>query len=125
MDATQTDLEIYIQREHNRATGTILNALDSEDISFHAAALVMRQLHYEGWRRRYQITADHRDDALMLPGGCLIRERTGTLRESFYFTRQDKNGDDITEVWFRKIGSDHPGTPARTLDFPITILDTP
>lgn len=123
MEPTPTTLDTYIDVEHHHAAGTIANAID--DVPYGAALLAMRRLHYEGWRRRHEITGQDRDKAKQLPVGTLIRERTGGYRVSYYFERQNVDGETIREVWFKKLDSSHPGCQSHVLDYPITVLDTP
>jgi hypothetical protein len=125
MEHHPTTLDAYLQREHAHAAGTILNAIDDDGVTYGQALTAMRHLHYEGWRRRHEISFYERDQADDLPVGTLIKERTGTYRISHYFTRPNADGEPITSVFFKRLESDHPGTPPRALDYPITILDTP
>jgi hypothetical protein len=127
MEHQPTTLDTYRDKEHRRAAGTILTALDEDGdhLSFGQCLTAVRHLHFEGWRRRHQIIGSRRDEADELPVGSLIQEDDGTYRVSYYFTRPDANGEPITSVFFKRLESDHPGTPSRALNYPITVLDTP
>lgn len=119
MDHPPSNLETYREREHQHAAGTILNVLDDGDLTYQAAHNVMRHLHYDGWRRRHQIPASRRDQAEHLPDNTLIRTATGELWTSYY------RADQGYTVWWQDVKGEHRDCPSRSLDYPITVLDTP
>lgn len=122
MDHPPTTLDTYREAELLRASDVIANASTADTAA--------GRLHYEGWRRRYQISSAERHLAELLPAGTLIQERSGKYRIGHYYERENARGETLRNVWFKDLipsthNPDHPGTPPNTLDYPITVVDTP